>query len=102
LPPPWQVVIVPELEAELGKKTMLHLHKRIASKLKALEQDPLQLGKPLSGPLAGCRRVRLGGTHRLVYVVRGDIVYVLAVASREGDKPYGDETVRRAGRVRDG
>jgi addiction module RelE/StbE family toxin len=101
LPPPWRILIVPELEAELGKKTMRHLRKRIASKLEELEQGPNQLGKPLSGPLAGCRSVHVGGSYRLLYRVQGEIVHVLVVAPREGNKPYADDAIRRARRVND-
>ena len=53
--------------------------------LKAVEGKlmiaPLHFGKPLNSPLAPFRSLRLGD-HRLVYVVEGKQVFVLAVGHR--------------------
>jgi mRNA interferase RelE/StbE len=62
--------------------------------LRAIEQrirdgEPDKSGKPLSGELAGCRRIRSGDV-RIVYRVDGDVVEVLiiAVGPRRNDEVY--------------
>ena len=62
--------------------------------LKAIEQrirdgEPDKSGKPLSGELAGCRRIRAGDV-RIVYRVEAAIVEVLiiAVGPRRNDEVY--------------
>jgi mRNA interferase RelE/StbE len=62
--------------------------------LKAIEQrirdgEPDKTGKPLSGELAGCRRIRAGDV-RIVYRVDAGIVEVLiiAVGPRRNDEIY--------------
>jgi mRNA interferase RelE/StbE len=62
--------------------------------LKAIEQrirdgEPDKSGKPLSGELAGCRRIRSGDV-RIVHRVDADVVEVLiiAVGPRRNDEFY--------------
>lgn len=62
--------------------------------LKAIEQrirdgEPDKSGKPLSGELAGCRRIRSGDV-RIVYRVDAGIVEVLIIAAgpRRNDEVY--------------
>lgn len=62
--------------------------------LRAIEQrirdgEPDKSGKPLSGELAGCRRIRSGDV-RIVYRVDAGIVEVLiiAVGPRRNDEVY--------------
>jgi mRNA interferase RelE/StbE len=62
--------------------------------LRAIEQrirdgEPDKSGKPLSGELAGCRRIRSGDV-RIVYRVDADVVEVLiiAVGPRRNDEVY--------------
>jgi mRNA interferase RelE/StbE len=62
--------------------------------LRAIEQrirdgEPDKSGKPLSGELAGCRRIRSGDV-RIVYRVDTDVVEVLiiAVGPRRNDEVY--------------
>jgi len=56
---------------------------------------PDKAGKPLSGQLAGCRRMRTGQT-RIVYRVNGDRVEVLiiAVGMRRDNEIYDAATSR--------
>jgi mRNA interferase RelE/StbE len=62
----------------------------IFERAEALARDPEMQGKPLVGPLAGCRSVRaVGQRYRIVYrVERGRVVViVLAVGLRkDGDR----------------
>lgn len=46
-----------------------------------LDAEP-SLGKKLLGPLAGKRSVRLGRTHRIIYMTEPDI-FVLAIPQRK-------------------
>jgi mRNA interferase RelE/StbE len=62
--------------------------------LRAIEQrirdgEPDKSGKPLSGELAGCRRIRSGDV-RIVYRVDAEVVEVLiiAVGPRRNDEVY--------------
>jgi mRNA interferase RelE/StbE len=62
--------------------------------LKVIEErirngHPEKSGKPLSGELAGCRRIRTGDV-RIVYRVDADVVEVLivAVGPRRNDEVY--------------
>jgi mRNA interferase RelE/StbE len=62
--------------------------------LKAIEEriahgEPHKIGKPLSGGLAGRRRLRVGNT-RIVYKInQKDIeVYIIAVGARKDDLVY--------------
>ena len=86
----WRVIyhheVAQDLEA-LGRY-------RAVAVLKAIEQrirdgEPDKTGKPLSGELAGCRRIRCGDA-RIVYRVNADIVEVLilAVGPRRDDEIY--------------
>jgi mRNA interferase RelE/StbE len=51
--------------------------------------EPDKIGKPLSGDLAGCRRIRTGDT-RIIYRVdnRAHEVVVLAVGMRRREEVY--------------
>jgi mRNA interferase RelE/StbE len=51
--------------------------------------EPDKTGKPLSGDLSGCRRIRTGNT-RIVFRVNVDIIEVLivAVGPRRNDEVY--------------
>lgn len=62
--------------------------------LKAIETrirdgEPEKTGKPLSGELAGCRRIRTGDV-RIVYCVHAEVIEVLivAVGPRRNDEVY--------------
>lgn len=60
---------------------------KLEERLRELERDP-ERGKPLRGTLKGCRSIRIEGENRLVYVVRGDVVEVLAVGRRRDAEAY--------------
>lgn len=77
-------------------------HKLVpAAKLKAacreLERNPLK-GKPLTGPLAGCYRIHLGGSDtRLVYMYSSDRdeLTILAIGRRRASAVYDTAGSRR-------
>lgn len=67
---------------------------KLKSKLREIEQNP-EVGKPLTGPLKGCRRIRVGDK-RIVYRTLvseddGEDVYeVIAIGKRRDEEVYGD------------
>jgi mRNA interferase RelE/StbE len=68
--------------------------------LKVIEEriihgEPNKLGKPLSGTLSGCRRIRTGQT-RIIYRVDGDKIEVLiiAVGMRRDNEIYDTASTR--------
>jgi mRNA-degrading endonuclease RelE of RelBE toxin-antitoxin system len=70
------------------------------SKLRAavddLARNP-EVGKPLVGPLMGCRRIRVGGSeNRLVYRILEEQskVEVIAIGRRRDDQVYKTATKR--------
>ena len=84
----------------------VHYHPSVAGDLKAIgaaearsimrvidqrisRGEPDKIGKPLSGDLAGCRRIRTGDT-RIIYRVdsRTHQVVILAAGMRRGDEVY--------------
>ena len=76
----WAIIYHPEVEHDL--LTLGRTEARVI--LKVIEEriaqgEPDKLGKPLSGQLSGCRRIRTGQT-RIVYRVDGGRIEVLIVA----------------------
>jgi len=76
----WTVNYHPEVEHDL--RSLGRAEARII--LKVIEEriaqgEPDKLGKPLTGDLSGCRRIRTGQT-RIVYRVDGDRIEVLIIA----------------------
>lgn len=76
----WSVNYHPKVEADLlglgrthAKEVLNVIEKRI------FQGEPDKLGKPLSGQLSGCRRIRTGQT-RIVYRVDGERIEVLIIA----------------------
>jgi mRNA interferase RelE/StbE len=76
----WTINYHPEVERDLlrlgsveAKAVMAVIEKRIA------QGEPDKLGKPLSGQLASCRRIRTGQT-RVVYRTHDNRVEVLIIA----------------------
>ena len=51
--------------------------------------EPHKTGKPLSGELAGCRRIRVGNT-RIIYTINHKYVevFVIAAGARKDDFVY--------------
>ncbi|MDD2499964.1 MAG: type II toxin-antitoxin system RelE/ParE family toxin [Geobacter sp.] len=72
---------------QLGKYQARAVLKTIETRISAGEPD--KTGKPLSGGLAGCRRIRTGDV-RIVYRVHAEIIEVLivAVGPRRNDEVY--------------
>ena len=72
---------------ELGKYQARAVLKTIETRIR--DGEPYKTGKPLSGELAGCRRIRTGDV-RIVYRVRAEIIEVLiiAVGPRRNDEVY--------------
>ena len=76
----WRVIyhheVTEDLE-ELGKYQAMAVLKAIESRIR--DGEPEKTGKPLSGVLAGCRRIRTGDV-RIVYRVYAEIIEVLIAA----------------------
>jgi mRNA interferase RelE/StbE len=86
----WRVIyhheVAEDLE-ELGRYQARAVLKAIETRIR--DGEPEKIGKPLSGELAGCRRIRTGDT-RIVYRVHAEIIEVLIVAigPRRNDEVY--------------
>ncbi len=86
----WKVDYHAEVEQDLqnlGRAEAKAILKVIDERIVLGEPD--KLGKPLTGVLAGCRRIRTGQT-RIVYRVDGKKIEVLiiAVGMRRDDEVY--------------
>ena len=60
----------------------LKIQKKISQLLKAIKSDPYTgIGKPeqLKYNLSGCWSRRINDEHRMVYEVKGDVVYILSL-----------------------
>ena len=86
----WRVIyhhdVVDDMEA-LGRYQARAVLKTIESRIR--DGNPDMTGKPLSGSLAGCRRIRTGDV-RIVYRIHAEIIEVLivAVGPRRNDEVY--------------
>ena len=86
----WEIVyhheVAGDLE-ELGNYQARAVLKAIETRIR--DGEPEKTGKPLSGELAGCRRLRTGDV-RIVYSVQAEIVEILivAVGPRRNDEVY--------------
>ena len=86
----WRVIyhheVVGDLE-ELGSYQARAVLKVIETRIR--DGEPEKAGKPLSGQLAGCRRIRTGDI-RIVYHVHAEIIEVLivTVGPRRNDEVY--------------
>ena len=92
----WQVIYHHEVAADLddlGRNQARAVLKTIETRIR--DGEPEKTGKPLSGELAGCRRIRTGDV-RIVYRVHADIIEVLivAVGPRRNDEVYKTATKR--------
>lgn len=76
----WKIVyhhdVAGDLE-ELGNYQARTVLKTIETRIR--DGEPENTGKPLSGELAGCRRIRNGDV-RIVYSVHKEIIEILIVA----------------------
>lgn len=72
---------------DLGLYQARAVFKTIETRIR--DGEPEKTGKPLSGELAGCRRIRTGDV-RIVYCVHAEVVEVLTVAvgPRRNDEVY--------------
>ena len=91
-----QVYYHPEVGDDLrslGKAEAAAVLRAIGSRIHRGQPD--QIGKPLSGELAGCRRVRVGA-NRIVYEVDESKteVFILAIGPRRRDEVY-ERALRR-------
>jgi len=86
----WRVIyhheVAEDLE-DLGRYQARAVLKAIETRIR--DGEPEKTGKPLSGELAGCRRVRTGDV-RIVYCVHAEVIEVLivAVGPRRNDEVY--------------
>ena len=86
----WKVIYHHKIESDLrllGYAEARRILKAIDKRL--IQGEPHKIGKPLSGDLAGCRRLQVGNT-RIVYKVnQRDIeVLIIAVGARRDDLIY--------------
>ncbi|OGR30844.1 MAG: plasmid stabilization protein [Desulfuromonadales bacterium GWD2_54_10] len=86
----WRVIyhheVAGDLE-ELGRYQARAVLRAIETRIR--DGEPEKTGKPLSGELAGCRRVRSGDV-RIVYCVHAEVIEILivAVGPRRNDEVY--------------
>ncbi len=86
----WRVIyhheVAEDLE-DLGRYQARAVLKAIETRIR--DGEPEKAGKPLSGELAGCRRIRTGDV-RIVYCVHAEVIEVLivAVGPRRNDEVY--------------
>ncbi|NOQ51129.1 MAG: plasmid stabilization protein [Desulfuromonadaceae bacterium] len=86
----WQIIYHHEVAADiesLGRYRARAVLKAIETRIR--DGEPQKTGKPLSGELAGCRRIRTGDV-RIVYCVHTEIIEVLivAVGPRRNEEVY--------------
>lgn len=86
----WKIIYHPEVESDLkmlgyaeARRILQAIDERI------LRGEPHKTGKPLSGDLAGYRRLRVGNT-RIVYRINQKEVevFIIAVGARRNDMVY--------------
>ena len=87
---PYRVLVTETAQRQLQRITDSRIREDIAKRLDWLCEDPLAVGKPLVGPLAGYYRITAGGDrYRVLYTVDQDAVIVLVVLvgiRKEGDR----------------
>lgn len=86
----WTVSLTREAEIQLSTIRDLRVQKGLTARLRQLEYEPEQQGKPLTDELAGYRSVRaVGQRYRIIYKVKAEHVIVTVVAlgmRKDGDK----------------
>ena len=86
----WRIIyhheVAEDLE-DLGRYQARAVLKAIETRIR--DGEPEKTGKPLSGELSGCRRIRTGDV-RVVYCVHAEVIEVLivAVGPRRIDEVY--------------
>lgn len=86
----WRVIyhheVADDLD-ELGRYQARAVLRTIETRIR--DGEPDKIGKPLSGELSGCRRIRTGDV-RIVYCLHAEIIEVLivAVGPRRNDEVY--------------
>lgn len=86
----WKVIYHQEIEADLrllGYAEARRILKAIDERI--IRGEPHKTGKPLSGDLTGCRRLRVGNT-RIVYRINQKEVevFIIAVGARRENFIY--------------
>ena len=80
------------------------IRRQIIAKLRAVQQDPESMGKPLVGELQGCYSVRASAQrYRVIYQIAQDRLIVLVVAMgirRQSDRRDVYEVAKRLIRTR--
>lgn len=86
----WKVIYHYEVETDLKLLGYAEARRVLqAINEKIVRGEPHKTGKPLSGELAGCRRIRVGNT-RIIYKINNkDVdVFVIAAGARQDDFVY--------------
>jgi mRNA interferase RelE/StbE len=86
----WTIKYRPEVDGDLSDLGTAEARRVLSAIAERLGSEPNKYGKPLSGSLAGHRRLRVGDI-RIIYQVDGGTVQVLVVAigPRRNDAVYG-------------
>ncbi|MBY0292997.1 MAG: type II toxin-antitoxin system RelE/ParE family toxin [Alphaproteobacteria bacterium] len=86
----WKVIYHKEVEYDLellGSVEARQILKAINERV--IKGDPDKIGKPLSGDLAGCRRIRVGNTRIIYRINKKEVeVFIIAVGIRRDDIVY--------------
>jgi mRNA-degrading endonuclease RelE of RelBE toxin-antitoxin system len=93
-PDGWRVILTEQAAEDLkGLDGSLRPH--VAARLRKLRHDA-HTGRPLRDALVGCRKVRVRGVVRIVYMLQGDVAHVLAIGMRRDKEVYRMAEKRRA------
>ena len=86
----WKAIYHSEVEYDLkllGYAEALRILKAIDERI--IKGEPDKLGKPLSGDLAGYRRIRIGNTRIVYKATKKEIeVFIIAAGVRRDDHVY--------------
>jgi mRNA interferase RelE/StbE len=103
-PVTWNVVLTQQARAMLAAIRDRRAQAQIRDAINRLQAAPEQIGKPLTGELAGLRSLRAAGQrYRILYRVESEQVVVLVVAlgpRKEGDRADVYELARKLLRLR--
>lgn len=86
----WNVSLTRDAEIQLAAIKDMRIRNALIARLRQLEYEPEQQGKPLADELTGYRSIRAAGQrYRIIYKVKAERVIVIVVAlgmRKEGDK----------------
>jgi mRNA interferase RelE/StbE len=99
----WHVRLTLPALRQLAAIKDTRIRESISRRINALEQDPDEQGKPMTGELLGYRSIRaLGQRYRILYRLEAEQVVVVVVAvgiRKEGDKADIYELAKKLARL---